>query len=150
MVNDVGISILREVSEKSVCDINELFKQLTESPCHHNQESLKKLLEQPNFTLAIAINAESRIVGMATLMVNRTLLRMTGFIEDVVVDQSCRGSKLGERLMEFLLFIARGKRAVYVSLTSNPKREAANNLYRKLGFELIGNISESNYYRLYL
>lgn len=151
MIDDAGILILREVSEKSVNDINELLKQLTGSYyCYHDQESLKKIFKQANLTLAIAINTESCITGMATLIVNKTLLRTTGLIKNVVVDNSYRRRKLGERLMKFLISIARSKRAVHISLTCNPRREAANNLYKKLGFKLIGNIEENNYYRLYL
>ncbi|MYJ43316.1 MAG: GNAT family N-acetyltransferase, partial [Acidimicrobiaceae bacterium] len=64
-------------------------------------------------------------------------------IEDVVVDETVRGQRVGERLSEAALEAARGLGARSTDLTSRPSREAANRLYARMGFER----RESNVYR---
>jgi ribosomal protein S18 acetylase RimI-like enzyme len=56
------------------------------------------------------------------------------WIEDVVVDESARGQGVGHALNARALEIAEGAGARTVDLTSRPSREAANRLYRRLGF----------------
>jgi len=60
-----------------------------------------------------------------------------------VVDASARGAGVGEALNRFALDEARGAGATTVDLTSRPSREAANRLYRRLGFVQ----RETNVYR---
>jgi ribosomal protein S18 acetylase RimI-like enzyme len=43
---------------------------------------------------------------------------------------------MGEALMRYAIELAREAGVDGVSLTSNPQREAANKLYRAIGFEL--------------
>jgi len=56
-------------------------------------------------------------------------------VEDVVVDEAARGRGIGEALVTTAMEAARdaGVRALW--LTSRSEREAANRLYRRLGFE---------------
>ena len=65
-------------------------------------------------------------------------------IEDVVVDGSARGRGVGEALNRAAIDRARAAGATTVDLTSRPSREAANRLYRRLGFEQ----RTTNVYRL--
>jgi GNAT superfamily N-acetyltransferase len=53
---------------------------------------------------------------------------------------------VGRRLMEAALQVARDSHAHVMDLTCNPRRVAANQLYRQLGFQLW----ETNVYRLEL
>jgi ribosomal protein S18 acetylase RimI-like enzyme len=66
-------------------------------------------------------------------------------IEDVVVDQRWRGRGIGRALVANLLGLAREKGAPGVSLTSNPGRTAANQLYVRMGFSLRS--TNSYYYK---
>ena len=66
------------------------------------------------------------------------------WIEDVVVDEAFRGRGLGRMLVERALDCARGYAPVTVMLTSRPSREAANALYRAVGFSL----KQTNLYKL--
>jgi ribosomal protein S18 acetylase RimI-like enzyme len=52
------------------------------------------------------------------------------------VDENQRRRGIGEALVREAIDLARRAGAEGVSLTSNPRREAANQLYRSLGFEL--------------
>ena len=57
------------------------------------------------------------------------------WIEDVVVDAEVRGTGEGRALVAAALEHAAVVGAGEVLLTSNPAREAARALYRKMGFE---------------
>ena len=57
-------------------------------------------------------------------------------IEDLVVDKKMRRRGIGEALVRNAIELAREAGADGVSLTSNSQREAANQLYQSLGFEL--------------
>ena len=80
---------------------------------------------------------------MATLV---TFLIPTGFrswVEDVIADPDHAGKGIGVTLCEAMIERARALGATTVDLTSRPSREAANHLYRKVGFTL----RETNVYR---
>ena len=65
------------------------------------------------------------------------------WIEDVVVDGDARSHGVGEALNMAAIEEARVRGAITVELTSRPSREAANRLYRRIGFEP----RETNVYR---
>jgi len=84
--------------------------------------------------LTVRESAKGPIVGLLTLIVYPTPTGVRARIEDVVVDESARGHGLASALIQSALEIAKQKGADGVALTSNPRREAANRLYQKLGF----------------
>ncbi len=57
------------------------------------------------------------------------------WIEDVVVDGAARGKGVGDALNRHAIDLAADLGAKTVDLTSRPSREAANRLYKRLGFE---------------
>ena len=77
---------------------------------------------------------DGAIVGTLTLVVFRIPTGVRAWIEDVVVDSSARGAGVGERLNRAAVEEANRLGARTVDLTSRPNREAANRLYRRLGF----------------
>ena len=77
----------------------------------------------------------SDIAGVLTLIIYRVPTGIRARVEDVVVDESMRGKGIGEALVKHALNVARDAGADGVALTSNPKREAANRLYQRLGFK---------------
>ena len=84
------------------------------------------------------------LTGALTLVLYRIPTGLRARIEDVVVDDSARGRGVGEALTREAIRLAREAGARHVELTSHPTREAANRLYRRLGFEL----RETNVFRL--
>lgn len=101
------------------------------------------------FLLAAYSSSEEErvLVGMTTLLMSYKLASARfALIEDVVVDERWRGHGIGEALMQSAIDHARHAEASFIDLSSNPKREAANRLYCRLGFE----IRQSNFYRLKL
>jgi ribosomal protein S18 acetylase RimI-like enzyme len=83
------------------------------------------------------------IVGMLTLVTFRLPTGVRAWIEDVVVDTGSRGRGVGEALTQAAIELAADRGAQTVDLTSRPSREAANRLYRRMGFEP----RETNVYR---
>ena len=92
------------------------------------------------------VDGQAAILGSMTLVVFRIPTGLRAWIEDVVVDASARGRGVGEALNRAAILRARAAGATTVDLTSRPSREAANRLYRRLGFEQ----RTTNVYRLEL
>ncbi|HXD10630.1 MAG TPA: GNAT family N-acetyltransferase [Anaerolineales bacterium] len=75
------------------------------------------------------------IAGMLTISMYRVPTGLRSIVEDVVVDQALRRRGIAEALLQAAIESARAAGANSVMLTSNPQREAANLLYRSIGFE---------------
>jgi ribosomal protein S18 acetylase RimI-like enzyme len=86
-------------------------------------------------TLLAARDEGGEIVGTTTLVRYRAPSGLHGRIEDVIVDEAARGQGVGEALTREALRLATEAGVRTVELTSAPAREAANRLYRRLGFE---------------
>jgi ribosomal protein S18 acetylase RimI-like enzyme len=86
---------------------------------------------------------DGAIVGMLTLVTFRLPTGVRAWIEDVVVDTGAWGRGVGEALTQAAIELAADRGAQTVDLTSRPSREAANRLYRRMGFEQ----RETNVYR---
>ena len=84
----------------------------------------------------MARDGDGRIVGTLTLAVFPIPTGVRAWIEDVVVDDSARGSGVGDALVDAAVAKAGAAGAKTVDLTSRPSREAANRLYVRKGFEL--------------
>lgn len=127
--------------------LNTLSLQLNTSPDPLDESSLKQLLASPLIHLFTARNPETNeYVGMVTLVTFRTPYKMKGTIEDLVVDVSFRGQRLGERLLQAAIRKAKEEGVQSLTLTSNPKRESANKVYQRLGFERY----DTNVYKVHL
>jgi len=59
---------------------------------------------------------------------------LKGRIEDVIVDESARGQGVGEALTREGMKRASEAGVLMLELTSMPYRQAANRLYKRLGF----------------
>jgi ribosomal protein S18 acetylase RimI-like enzyme len=117
-----------------VADVARLLQQLSPGRTPPDLDELAQLLAQPGATLLIARDQELA-VGMLTLIVYRLPGGVRGRIEAVVVDEAARGRGVGEALTREALRLAASQGATAVDLTSRAAREAANRLYRRLGFE---------------
>ncbi len=142
----VTISLLKEVSEENVTDLNRLMDQLRADNARHGTlDELKQIVSSTDIALAVAQD-DKKIVGTAALYTVRKIGKSTGYVEDVVVDEAYRGQGLGQKLMTLLIETAREQQLLSFGLTSRPERVAGNKLYQKLGFT----IKETNVYRLKL
>lgn len=115
-----------------------LIPQMGKHKTPPTQQELSTLLNSQGATQLIARypDESSAIVGLLTLTIYRVPTGLRSIVEDVVVDEKCRRLGIGEALVRHAIDLAREAGANGVSLTSNPQREAANQLYLSMGFEL--------------
>jgi ribosomal protein S18 acetylase RimI-like enzyme len=138
------IERVAHVDDEVVAAIAHLVPQLSRTAPMPTQDALAEIAR--THTLLVARDDARRIVGALTLVVYGVPTGLHALIEDVVVDESARGRGVGEALTREAIERARAAGAHAVGLTSRPEREAANRLYRRLGFEL----RETNVYTLSL
>jgi ribosomal protein S18 acetylase RimI-like enzyme len=125
------------VTNELVSAFERLIPQLKLNSPPPTREEMEALVSASSSILLIARypDEQAGIVGMLTLIVYRVPTGIRARIEDVVVDEALHGKGIGEALMRHALNVARDAGADGVALTSNPKREAANRLYQRLGFK---------------
>ena len=134
-----------EADSELLAAIARLLPQLASGIELPTRDHLHEILAATGTTLILARDRAQcgRIVGMLTLSRHRLLTGVRATIDDVVVDEGARGQGVGEALTLEALRLAKSQGARVVELTSRPSREAANHLYRKLGFTQ----RETNVYR---
>jgi ribosomal protein S18 acetylase RimI-like enzyme len=136
------------VTDELVEALTELIPQLSSSSPPPDAAQLAEIVAGDATHLLVARDGDGpglggRIVGSMTLVVFRIPTGVRAWIEDVVVDGAARGQGVGEMMNRAALDLAIGRGARTVDLTSRPSREAANRLYRRIGFEE----RETNVYR---
>lgn len=136
------VEIARSVDDELVGAFERLVPQLSSSNPPPSREQLEEIVASGSTVLFVA-RVDGRIMGSLTLATFRIPTGLRAWIEDVVVDGDARGHGVGEALNLAALEEARRRGAVTVDLTSRPSREAANRLYRRLGFVA----RETNVYR---
>ena len=122
--------------------LNDLLPQLSSSPERLTEQDLRAII-QSDKTLLLMAEEDDRYIGSLTLVVFRIPSGTRARIEDLVVQETARGRGVGRSLVQKAMEMADALGAEAVDLTTHPSREAANTLYKKLGFE----IRETNAYR---
>ena len=133
---------LQSLSDRNIEDLLGLMKELDPEKTV-TAEMLEAAVAGAHVFAAVE---DGRILGCATLCVTEHPLGRKGWIEDVVVSSACRGQGLGRQLVEHIIDYARGLAPIELCLTSRPAREAANRLYKAIGF----NPYQTNVYKLKL
>ena len=137
-----------EATDEILSALKRLIPQLgANKPCP-SQDELTALFRSEASSLLIARLPDegAEIAGMLTLVIYRVPTGIRSSIEDIVVDENHRNKGIAKALMTRAIELAREAGADNVSLTSNPSREAANLLYRSMGFQH----RETNLYILHL
>jgi ribosomal protein S18 acetylase RimI-like enzyme len=129
----VRIERVTEASPDVVEALARLLPQLSPGRPAPTAEDVAEIARDT--TLLVARGDDGAIVGTLTLVLTRMPTGFKGRIEDVIVDEAARGQGIGERLTEDAMRRAAEAGVRSVELTSSPAREAANRLYRRLGFE---------------
>lgn len=130
----VTVVEVQDVDQRLLDAFERLTPQLSSSGIVPGEDVLGEIVRSPATVLLMAEEA-GEYVGSLTLVLFRIPTGMRAWIEDVVVDEAVRGKGVGSALN--LAAIERAQRvgARTVDLTSRPSREAANRLYRRLGFQ---------------
>ena len=142
----VSISEAHEVDLDLVSAFTRLTPHLSSSSPPPDADQLAEILANPGATLFVARADDGVIVGTLTLVVFRIPTGLRAWIEDVIADPEAAGQGIGAALSQAALDKARDLGCRTVELTSRPSREAANHIYKKLGFE----IRDTNVYRFTL
>ncbi|HIM86103.1 MAG: GNAT family N-acetyltransferase [Acidimicrobiales bacterium] len=132
-----------EVDDALVAAMARLVPQLSSSNPPPDAAALSAIVASDASVLLLA-EEDGEVVGAMTLVVFTIPTGVRAWIEDVVVDEVARGRGVGDALNRAAIERAREAGARTVDLTSRPSREAANHLYRRLGFEQ----RDTNVYRL--
>ena len=123
--------------------LEELLNQLTPQPSTLSEQTLRAVLDNSASRLYL-LEEESRVVGMLTLGIYHSPTGSKAWIEDVVVDDACRGCGYGRALVAHAIEEAKRAGVKQLMLTSNSLRIAANQLYQAMGFER----KETNCYKM--
>ncbi|RMW38563.1 MAG: GNAT family N-acetyltransferase [Nitrosopumilus sp.] len=102
------------------------------------EEIFKKIDSNPDYTIAIA-EIDGKVVGSTTLLIEQKFIHqggLVGHIEDVVVDKNFQGQKIGEKVMKYLLEIAKNQGCYKTILDCT---EEVKPFYEKLGFKQVAN-----------
>lgn len=111
-----------------------MVPQLSSSAPALGRAELEEIVGSPATILLVAHDAKRRMVGTLSLVLFRAPTGLRAWIEDVVVDESARGTGAGAALVRHAIDRARRAGAQTVDLTSRPSRQAANRLYVREGF----------------
>ena len=126
--------MIREVDEATPDVVEALERLVPQLSRSAGRPDLDGVLADNGVRLLVAEDDSGTIVGTLSLVLFHTPSGVHAQIEDVVVDAAARGLGLGRKLTVEALRLAREVGARQVDLTSRPSREAANALYRSLGF----------------
>ena len=117
--------------------LERLLPQLSPNKPVPGWAELTALVKSESSTLLIARypDESGEIAGILSLTVYRVPTGIRSIVEDVIVEENLRGRGIGKALLEYAIVLARKSGANGITLTSNPRREAANHLYQSMGFE---------------
>lgn len=111
-----------------------LVPQLSRSNPPPALDAVAEIIAHGANTQFVARDDDGHVVGVSTLAVFPIPTGRRAWIEDVIVDEANAGQGIGAQLCEAMIARARELGCTTVDLTSRPSREAANHLYKKLGF----------------
>ena len=136
-LSNMVIEKVSGITEEIFEAVQRLVPQLGAHKAPPTREELTALVGSEASTLLIARYPDEKgeIAGMLTLSIYRVPTGIRSIVEDVIVDETMRRRGIAEALMLRAIDLARESGANGVSLTSNPKREAANKLYQSMGFQ---------------
>lgn len=94
---------------------------------------LKLLLQAENAQIFVAANRAGEVVAMASLqlVVSTAEGGEVGWVEDVVVDLSCRGQGIGKALLRYVAEWAKVRGIKRLQLVADKNNQPALDFYRK-------------------
>ena len=127
--NDIPIviSLLYELDRpkpKKDSDV-EIFRKL-----------VKKYLKDSDKTILVAVSDNVEIIGLASIIflsrLNQTNLEM--YIPELVVSKKYQNKKIGTKLMNSCMNLAKEKKCHRIRLESGVQRKLSHEFYKKVGF----------------
>ena len=132
------VEVVTEATEELVEAAAGLLPQLSPHRGQPTLQSVTQFLAAEANTLLVA-RVDGAIAGMTTVVLIPAIDgKLRTFLEDVVVSSDFRRQGVGDALVEAGIAKARELGSPQLQLQSNPKREAAQRLYQRHGFEPYG------------
>lgn len=142
---------IRRAEEKDMSGINNLLYQVL--MVHHNgrpdifkantkkytDEELKVLIHDDTSPIFVATDTEENILGYAFCIFQQHLNHntltdvKTLYVDDLCVDENCRGQHIGKQLYDYVLAFAKKKECYNVTLNVWSCNESAMKFYQKCG-----------------
>jgi ribosomal protein S18 acetylase RimI-like enzyme len=138
------IEEIKEFTPESFQAVQHLLAELSDEAPVLTEARFRTIVNSENARLFIVRASDGRIAGMATLGIYAIPTGVKAWLEDLVTAAAHRSKGYGKRLVQHAIALAQSAGADTLMLTSRPSREAANRLYRNLGFER----RETNVYRM--
>jgi ribosomal protein S18 acetylase RimI-like enzyme len=140
-----GETRMRKAIEADIPAVLALYAQPGASagsvmPLADAQTAFRRMSAHPGYALYVAEHGGA-LVGTFVLHIIENLAHQgapTAVVENVVVDERCRGQGIGTAMMRFAMGEARRHRCYKLTLSSNLTRERAHAFYDALGFERHG------------
>lgn len=132
-----------EECEEAATALNRLMPSLTEDYTALKAADVARMLSTGLTRIYLGRDESGKVQAGATLVLCCSPTGCKAWIEDVAVMPDCRRRGYGRAIIRFLIAESQRLGAKSLNLTSQPKREAANALYRSEGFVL----RETNVYR---
>lgn len=102
------------------------------------EDIFERINANPNHIIVVA-ELDGKVVGATTLLIEQKFIHnggLVGHVEDVVVDKNFQGQKIGAKIMNYLLNVAKeaGCYKTILDCTDDVK-----SFYEKLGFKNVAN-----------
>lgn len=133
----------RNLSAAVSVRLDSLLHQLSTRKPSVCMEYLQEIVKDENTRIYVLYDEESAVQAMLTLALTRLLTGKKAWVEDVVVDSSCRHRGYARQLLRFAEKEAGTLGFTTLNLTSRPGRVAANRLYQSEKYEM----RETNVYK---
>src|SRR3989344_1160444 len=117
-------------------EIEQMKKLVSQLDSSAETDERKLAAALKNGHIAKEYDGAGNLVGMGWIFPRQTLIRKQAVVEDMIVDEAYRGKGLGRKILKELIGWARAQGVEVIELTTNPKRVAANELYKSEGFYL--------------
>ena len=142
---------IRKAVEKDYKRVNELLIQVNQ--LHHegrkdlfkaggkkySDDDFKKLIHDENRPIFVAVNENDEVLGYAFCIfrqfINHPIMTdiKTLFIDDLCVDENCRGQHIGTKLYEHVVSFAKEHDCYHITLNVWCLNESAMKFYEKCG-----------------
>ena len=124
----IDISVLAEYDGDIAATMGVLRRQLSTkydgSPIP--RDLIEEIIESPYHDILLAIDDSDKIVGMVVVSIVMMTTRRNVYMEDLVVDEACRGKGIGGRMLEAVKDWGRKKGCQRLEFTSTSRENKEN------------------------